>query len=243
MKTPDQIAAEAVIDFSNRNTHIISEWSKELLRTIIKAAIEEATDAERDDRISWQELYGKTNEQLDAEREKPYPRFKCLICKKGANELDSPHYLERVSATGKGAPALWLCTEHLNQQWGEELKRADKAAARAELAQNQLAAERARIKVLEDGTALNAVIETNKQLREQLAAEQRRAEFAEVDACELRKQLAAEREKRNEAERDYDCGNLAMENEQLREQLAAEREKVKELQDEIKQWQQSSLPA
>lgn len=35
--------------------------------------------------------------------------------------------------------------------------------------QSQLAAERERIRVLESGTALNAVIETNKQLREQIA--------------------------------------------------------------------------
>lgn len=46
----------------------------------------------------------------------PAPRdnrkFTCAYCGKGANELDSPHYLERVNLLGD-VPAVWMCTEHL----------------------------------------------------------------------------------------------------------------------------------
>jgi galactitol-specific phosphotransferase system IIB component len=75
-------------------------------------------------------------------------------------------------------------------------------------AQIQLAAERERIKVLESGTGLNAVIVTNQHLRKQLADErenyvaQREDWIKEIQ--ELQKQLAAEKDALDTVAKDRD---------------------------------------
>ena len=132
---------------------------------------------------------------------------------------------ELVGGTFNGA---WAIADAHNAALAAEREHWDKVMQKVDAIndeqQDQLAAERERIRVLESGTALNAVIETNKQLREQIAAEQANLKAEQDRSLELTRQLGAEREKPDR--------NLYLHHvKQLRSQLATDRERFERLLD------------